>query len=92
MKYEQGIMYVGDMEFFVVMCDGTLSEPWVNYRGFNSLAIETQLHATSHVFCFMCFLNKVPSLAVSQPKNSVYSYIQIRSKTLRSTHDVNIQE
>ena len=27
------------------------------------------------VFCFMCFLNKVPSLAVSQPKNSIYSCI-----------------
>ena len=45
---------------------------WVNYRGFNSLAIETQLHASSHVF-FMYFLNKVLSLPL--PKNSVYSYI-----------------
>ena len=43
-------------------------DPWVNYRGFDSLAIETQLHATSHVFCFMCFLNQVLSLAVSQAK------------------------
>ena len=32
------------------------------------LAIKTQLHATSHVFCFMCFLNQVLSLAVSQAK------------------------
>ena len=29
--------------------------PWVNYRGFNSLAIETQLHATSHVFVLCAF-------------------------------------
>ena len=27
-------------------------DPWVNYRGFDSLAIETQLHATSLVFMF----------------------------------------
>ena len=52
-----------------------LCNPWVNYRGFESLGIETQLHATSLVFCFMCFLNKVLSLAVSQPKNSVCSCI-----------------
>ena len=51
--------------------------PWVNYRGFDSSAIETQLNATSPLlfFCFMCFLNKVLSLALSQPKNSVHSCI-----------------
>ena len=51
--------------------------PWVNYRGFDSSAIETQFHTTSHVFCFMCFLNKVLSLALSQPKNSVYFFLYI---------------
>ena len=52
-----------------------LSVPWVNQRGYNSLAIETHLHATSLVFCFMCLLNKVLSLALSQPKNSDHSSI-----------------
>ena len=42
--------------------------PWVNQTGFDSLAIETQHHTTSLVFHFMCFLNKVFLLAVSQPK------------------------
>ena len=34
----------------------------------NPYTVETQHHTTSLVFCFMCFLNKVLSLAVSQPK------------------------
>ena len=45
---------------------------WINYRGYDSLAIETHLHATSLVFGLMFFLNKVLSLAVSQLKNSDY--------------------
>ena len=46
-----------------------VGNPWVNQTGLDSLAIETQHHATSLVFCFTCFLYKVLSLAVSQPKN-----------------------
>ena len=56
-------------------CKNSSIEPWVNETGFDSLAIETQHHATYLVFCFICFLYKVLLLAVSQPKNSVYSCI-----------------
>ena len=61
--------------------------PWVNQTGFDSLAIEAQHHATSLVFCSMCFLNKVLSLAVSQPKNSVYSCIFTSCFSLQGLED-----
>ena len=67
-----------------------LSQDLVNLmgkRGYDSLAIETHethLHATSLVFCFMFFLNKVLSSAESLLKNSEYSSIITSSSNVIS--------
>ena len=50
-------------------------KPMGKLERYDRLAIETHHHATTPVLCYIFFLNKVLSLAVSQPKNSVYSCI-----------------
>ena len=54
---------------FYILCMGKLDR----IRQFSHW--DTTSHNLSCFFCFMCFLNKVLSLSVSQPKKSVYSCI-----------------